>query len=56
MTMKHVYEIAKIKSQDPSFSRIPLESVCKTVVGAAKSLGISIVRSDSTRLAPATEQ
>lgn len=46
MTLKHIYEIAKIKSQDPAFDRVPLEGVCKTVMGAARSLGIRIVKHD----------
>lgn len=44
VTLKHVYEIAKIKSADPNFKNVSLESVCRTVVGAARSLGIRVVR------------
>lgn len=42
ITLKHVYEIAEIKSKDPAFSGIPLESVCRTIIGSARSLGIQV--------------
>jgi len=44
LSLKHIYEIAKIKAQDPAFEGVPLESVCKTVIGSARSLGIEIIR------------
>lgn len=44
VSLRHVYEIAKIKSQDPAFAGIPLENVCKTIIGSAKSLGIEVIR------------
>lgn len=44
ISLKHVYEIALIKSQDPVFARVPLESICKTIVGTAKSIGIDVIR------------
>ena len=44
MSLRHVYEIAKVKAQDPNFAGVPLESVCKTLIGSAKSLGIEVVR------------
>lgn len=42
VSVKHVYEIAVVKSKDPAFEGIPLESVCKTIAGSARSLGIKI--------------
>ena len=42
VTVKHVYEIAVVKSKDPAFEGISLESVCKTIAGSARSLGIKI--------------
>ena len=44
LSLRHIYEIAKIKSQDPNFAGVPLESVCKTLIGSARSMGIEIVR------------
>ncbi len=44
VSLKHVYEIALAKSKDPVFEGISLESVCKTVMGSARSIGIKIVK------------
>lgn len=43
ITVKHVYEIAKLKSQDPDYDFIPLEKVCDDVVRSARSLGVKVV-------------
>ena len=43
ISRKHVYEIAKIKQNDPAFQNVSLESVCKTVMGSARSIGIEVV-------------
>ena len=45
ITLKHIYEIAMVKSKDPAFAGVPLESVCKTIVGSARSLGIQVTKS-----------
>ncbi|XP_043476932.1 39S ribosomal protein L11, mitochondrial [Leptopilina heterotoma] len=44
ITLKHLYEIAKIKSQDPPLALMSLEQICQMMVGIAKSIGIQIVR------------
>ena len=44
ITLKHVYEIAKIKSQDPVWVNIDLEKVCKSVIQCAHTCGIEVVR------------
>ena len=41
--MKHIYEIAKLKSQDPTFDTVPLETVCKLLISSAHTLGIEVV-------------
>ncbi|KAF8639674.1 hypothetical protein AX17_000938 [Amanita inopinata Kibby_2008] len=43
ISLKHVYEIAKIKSTDGHMKHLPLESIARMVVGSAKSLGIQVV-------------
>jgi len=45
VTVKHIYEIAKVKSQDESFrlQDMSLENVCKSLIGCARSLGIKVV-------------
>jgi large subunit ribosomal protein L11 len=41
VSAKHVYEIAKIKAQDSM--EIPLESVCRNIVGTCRSMGVKVV-------------
>ncbi|KAJ7699901.1 mitochondrial 54S ribosomal protein YmL19 [Mycena rosella] len=43
ISLKHVYEIAKIKATDEHMKHIPLESVARMVVGSARSLGVQVV-------------
>ena len=43
VSLRHVYEIAAIKARDPAFAGVPLESVCRTIVGSAKSLGVEVI-------------
>ncbi|KAK4337426.1 hypothetical protein RND71_043537 [Anisodus tanguticus] len=43
ITVKHVYEIAKLKSEDPDYEFIPLQKVCDDVVKSARSLGVQVV-------------
>ncbi|XP_031560925.1 39S ribosomal protein L11, mitochondrial-like [Actinia tenebrosa] len=47
VTVQQIYEIAKIKKEDKNFRNVPLESVCKTIMGSAKSMGIDIIISNS---------
>lgn len=44
ITFKHLYEIAKIKSEDPSLALCSLETICKMIIGIARTCGIEIVR------------
>nr|SVE70788.1 EOG090X0I63 [Daphnia similis]SVE71418.1 EOG090X0I63 [Daphnia similis]SVE72051.1 EOG090X0I63 [Daphnia similis]SVE72678.1 EOG090X0I63 [Daphnia similis] len=43
VTLKHVYEIAKIKQQDPTQSFLSLETICKQVISIARTCGIQVV-------------
>lgn len=56
VNLKHVYEIAKIKSADRHLSHLPLESLCRSIIGTASTCGIAVVvpESDapSTHLSP----
>ncbi|XP_053390343.1 39S ribosomal protein L11, mitochondrial-like [Mercenaria mercenaria] len=45
ISLKHVYEIAKIKIQDPQNRGNTLQDVCKQVIGTAHSVGIQVVKS-----------
>lgn len=44
ITHRHLYEIAKIKIQDPPNALLTLEQMCNALVGVARSCGIEIVR------------
>lgn len=44
ITLKHVYEIAKIKKQDENMELVTMETLCKQIVGSARSIGIQVVR------------
>ena len=43
VTLKHVYEIAKIKQTELRLSGLSLEGLCKTVIAQAKSIGVEVV-------------
>ena len=42
ISLKHVYEIAKIKQSEERLSGISLEGLCKSIIGQAKSVGVAI--------------
>ncbi|MCL7043557.1 hypothetical protein MKW94_021421 [Papaver nudicaule] len=42
LTPKHIYEIAKIKQSDPYCQYMSLESISKSIIGTAKSMGIKV--------------
>lgn len=43
VSLKHIYEIAKIKQSEPRLSGMSLEGLVRSVVGQAKSIGVGIV-------------
>ena len=45
ITRKHLYEIAKIKSEDPPLQMVDLQEVCRQLIDTAHSLGIKVVDS-----------
>jgi large subunit ribosomal protein L11 len=42
VSMKHIYEIAKIKQQDAALKEVKLEKICKSIASSAKSMGIKV--------------
>jgi len=44
ITLKHLYEIAKIKSEDPTMALLDLQKITQMLVGVARTCGIEIVR------------
>ena len=56
VSVKAVYEIAKSKQAfDPVLQEIPLQSLAKTIVASAKSMGIQIVGGNSSKKVSVTE-
>lgn len=43
VSLKHVYEIAKIKNSELRLSGLSLEGLCKSVMAQAKSIGLNVV-------------
>ncbi|OQR93227.1 50S ribosomal protein L11 [Achlya hypogyna] len=43
VSLRHIYEIAKVKQQDELLDYIELESLCKSIIGSAKSMGLRVV-------------
>ncbi|KAJ4006716.1 uncharacterized protein FIESC28_06259 [Fusarium coffeatum] len=43
ISLKHVYEIAKIKQSELRLSGLSLEGLCRAVIFQAKSIGINVV-------------
>ena len=45
VSLKAIYEIAQSKlAHDPTFTGLPLESICKTICASAKTMGLKVVR------------
>ncbi|EEH49494.1 ribosomal protein L11 [Paracoccidioides brasiliensis Pb18] len=43
VSLKHIYEIAKIKQSEVRLSGIALQSLCRSVIAQAKTIGIEVV-------------
>ncbi|KAI8062893.1 50S ribosomal protein L11 [Gongronella butleri] len=43
VSLKHVYEIAKLKQQDTNLKHLSLESICGSIIGVARSVGIQVI-------------
>ncbi|PON62447.1 Ribosomal protein [Trema orientale] len=43
LSLKH-YEIAKVKQSDPYSQYMSLESICKSIIGTANTMGIKVVK------------
>lgn len=44
ITLKHLYEIAKIKLEDPPNALLSLQDMCNLLIGSARTCGIEVVR------------
>ncbi|KAJ3337908.1 hypothetical protein HDU93_000353 [Gonapodya sp. JEL0774] len=43
VSVKHLYEIAKLKSEDPGFKGLELEQIAKCIAAQTRTLGIKVV-------------
>lgn len=43
VSLKHIYDIAKIKQSELRLSGLSLEALCKSVIASAKSVGVAVV-------------
>ena len=43
VSLKHVYEIAKIKATDEHLKHLRLEAIASTILGTARTLGLQVV-------------
>lgn len=43
VSLKHIYDIAKIKSSELRLSGLSLPGLCKSVIAQAQSIGITVV-------------
>ncbi|RHZ29505.1 hypothetical protein DYB26_010553 [Aphanomyces astaci] len=43
VSLRHIYEIAKVKQQDELLDFIDLQSLCKSIIGSAQSIGLKVV-------------
>lgn len=43
VSLKHIYEIAKIKQTEMRLSGLSLQGLCRSVIFQAKSIGINVV-------------
>lgn len=45
LSLKHVYEIALVKSQDPSLDGYEMKQICELIIGQCLSMGVKVVKS-----------
>ena len=43
VSLKHVYDIAKIKHSELRLSGLSLDGLCKSVISQAQSIGVTVV-------------
>ena len=44
LSLKHVYEIAKVKSQDEWYDCVPLQKICQEIIDEARYMGFEVVK------------
>ncbi|ETN74616.1 hypothetical protein RB195_011632 [Necator americanus] len=46
LSVKHIYEIAKVKSKDKCLVGVPLQEICRQIIKQCRTLGIEVQRED----------
>lgn len=44
LSLKHVYEIAVVKSKDPLYDCVPLQQICMDIIAEAQRCGVKVVK------------
>lgn len=44
LSLKHVYEIAKVKSKDEWYDCVPLQKICQEIIDEARYMGFEVVK------------
>lgn len=44
LSLKHVYEIAKVKSNDEWYDCVPLQAICQEIIDEARHMGFEVVK------------
>lgn len=44
LSLKHVYEIAKVKSKDEWYDCVPLQKICQEIIDEARYMGFKVVK------------
>ncbi|KHN86270.1 putative 39S ribosomal protein L11, mitochondrial [Toxocara canis] len=46
LSVKHIYEIAKVKSKDKCLVGVPLQDICRMIIKTCRTMGIEVIRED----------
>ncbi|KNC73578.1 50S ribosomal protein L11, partial [Sphaeroforma arctica JP610] len=46
ITLKHVYEIAKVKKADVTLDHLSMQALCKQIISTSETMGIEVIRGD----------
>ncbi|VDK45432.1 unnamed protein product [Anisakis simplex] len=46
LSVKHIYEIAKVKSQDKCLVGVPLQDICRMIIKSCRTIGIEVTHED----------
>ena len=53
VSVKQIYEIAKVKQQDAHMAHLSLQSICRALVGSCRSMGLEVYSPKDAPAGPA---